>query len=119
VQGEEDGDEAYAEKLRQGLQERIDRNRGEFGDEGEQARLQYEGARQGMYVRVVIRGVPVEFTKGFRPHLPLIMGGLLPHECAMGLVSARVKRHRWHKKLLKSNDVLTFSVGWRRYQVRF
>ena len=70
-----------------------------------------------MYVRIVLRGVPVEFIKGFRPHLPLILGGLLPHECTMGLVSARVKRHRWHKKLLKSNDVLTFSVGWRRYQV--
>lgn len=36
VQDGEDGDEAYAEKLRQSLRDRIDRNRGEFGDEGEQ-----------------------------------------------------------------------------------
>lgn len=79
--------------------------------------MQYEGVRQGVYVKVVLRHVPFEFTKGFRPSLPLILGGLLAHESNMGIITARVKRHRWHRKLLKSDDVLTFSIGWRRYQV--
>lgn len=79
-------------------------------------RLQHEGLRQGLYVRIVIRDVPAAFTDGFSAQSPLILGGLLPHETAMGLIQARVKRHRWHRRILKSNDPLIFSVGWRRYQ---
>lgn len=68
-------------------------------------------------MKIVLKRVPYEFTKGFKPTIPLILGGLLAHESTMGIITARVKRHRWHKKVLKSDDVLTFSVGWRRYQV--
>jgi ribosome biogenesis protein BMS1 len=60
--------------------------------------------------------VAYEFTANFRAQLPVVMGGLLPHETAMGFINARVKRHRWHKRILKSNDPLIFSIGWRRFQ---
>ena len=114
--GDDEGDEEYLQSVRAELASRKNRNKIEFGDEGEQARFQHEGVRQGVYCRVVISDVPVEFLKGFKSTKPLVMGGLLPHESNMGLISARVKRHRWYKKVLKSNDVITFSVGWRRYQ---
>lgn len=67
-------------------------------------------------MRIVIKAVPVEFVENFDPKIPVIMGGLLPQEMNVGLIRCRVKRHRWHKRILKSNDPLIFSVGWRRYQ---
>jgi ribosome biogenesis protein BMS1 len=113
-EGMEDGEYVAAQRR---LQEELRaRNRMEFGEDGEQARLQLEGFRQGIYVRMVLRRVPVEFTASFRPQNPVIVGGLLPHETALGFIRARVKRHRWHKRVLKSNDPLIFSIGWRRFQ---
>jgi len=31
-------------------------------------------------------------------------------------VIARVKKHRWHQKVLKAQDPITISLGWRRFQ---
>ena len=103
----------------------------EFSEEGSSIRQQQlAGFGQGTYVRLLLHGVPAEFAEYFRPHTPLLLGGLLAHETVpqsakdtgvngldMGYLTARVKRHRWHKRILKSNDPLIFSIGWRRFQV--
>ena len=84
--------------------------------DGESNRVRYEGFRQGIYCRVRIDGIPAEFVESFNPIMPLVIGGLTPQETERGLVRCRFKKHRWHKKILKCNDPLVFSIGWRRFQ---
>jgi ribosome biogenesis protein BMS1 len=114
---EDDEDNNLIEKAQRQFELQSERNKNEFGEEGELARQSYEGFRQGLYVRIHLKGVPVEFIKNFSSSRPIIVGGLLPSETSMGFITARVKRHRWHKRILKSNDPLIFSIGWRRFQV--
>lgn len=33
-----------------------------------------------------------------------------------GFLNVKFKRHRWYNNLLKSNDPIIVSSGWRRYQ---
>merc|ERR1712232_483019 len=68
------------------------------------------------FVRIRLEDVPAAVVTQLRKDRPLILGGLLPGETRMGMVQMRVKRHRWHPKLLKSGDALLLSIGWRRYQ---
>lgn len=116
IRPEEAEEEKVVEIVKRKQEEQRMRNLAEFGEDGELIRLQHEGVRQGVYVRIIIRGVPVEFIANFDPKVPIVLGGLLAQETSMGLIRCRVKRHRWHKRVLKSNDPLIFSVGWRRYQ---
>lgn len=46
----------------------------------------------------------------------IICGGIQTYEEKDSLIHCRIKKHRWFPKLLRSNDPLIFSVGWRRYQ---
>mmetsp|Transcript_85966 Transcript_85966/g.179761 ORF Transcript_85966/g.179761 Transcript_85966/m.179761 type:complete len:1088 (-) Transcript_85966:52-3315(-) len=68
------------------------------------------------FVRIRLEDVPAACVAELRRDRMVILGALLPGEAQMGLVQVRVKRHRWHPKLLKSGDPLLLSVGWRRYQ---
>ncbi|KAL8956746.1 MAG: hypothetical protein Q9183_006229 [Haloplaca sp. 2 TL-2023] len=80
------------------------------------SRVRTEGHKAGTYARIVLENVPYEFSTGFNPRCPVLIGGLAPTEDRFGFVQIRIKRHRWHKKILKTNDPLIFSLGWRRFQ---
>lgn len=113
---DDEAENEYLETLKRQKEERLRRNKEEFGAEGERSRLRHEGFRQGLYCRIRIDGVPASFLSNFSPVHPLVIGGLTPQETNLGFVRCRLKKHRWHRKILKCNDPLVFSIGWRRFQ---
>lgn len=98
------------------LSKQAEANRRAFEAEDEETRHMLEGYRPGAYVRLQLTDIPCEFVEHFDPHYPILVGGLLASEQVMGYVQVRIKRHRWHPKILKTNDPLVFSMGWRRFQ---
>ncbi|NP_001184133.1 ribosome biogenesis protein BMS1 homolog [Xenopus tropicalis] len=113
---EGDADATYFDDLKGEMQKQAELNRAEFEDQEDDIRVQYEGFRPGMYVRVEIENVPCEFVVNFDPCYPLILGGLGNSEGNVGYIQMRLKKHRWHKRILKTKDPLIFSLGWRRFQ---
>ncbi|XP_004455573.2 ribosome biogenesis protein BMS1 homolog [Dasypus novemcinctus] len=112
----DEGESTYFDDLKGEMQRQAQLNRAEFEDQDDEARVQYEGFRPGMYVRIEIENVPCEFVLNFDPYYPIILGGLGNSEGNVGYVQMRLKKHRWYKKILKSRDPIIFSVGWRRFQ---
>ncbi|CCE65070.1 hypothetical protein TPHA_0J02500 [Tetrapisispora phaffii CBS 4417] len=98
------------------IAKQLDINNAEYEKMTPEQRQSIEGFKAGSYVRIVFDNVPMEFIENFDPQVPVVMGGLLPTELKFGVINARLRRHRWHKKILKSNDPLVLSLGWRRFQ---
>lgn len=110
------GEDEWYESQKSLLQKQQEINRREFEKLDETSRVRAEGYKAGTYARITLANVPYEFVAGFDPRFPLLIGGIQPTEERMGYVQVRIKRHRWHKKILKTNDPLIFSLGWRRFQ---
>ena len=113
---EEFGEDEWYDAQKAQIQKQITINRAEFESLDPNSRVRVEGYKAGTYARIVLEKVPYEFVATFNPRFPVIVGGLAPTEDRFGFVQVRIKRHRWHKKILKTNDPLIFSLGWRRFQ---
>ncbi|KAL8319770.1 hypothetical protein RB597_006505 [Gaeumannomyces tritici] len=113
---DEFGEDEWYESQKALIQKQLDINKAEYETLDDRQRVAVEGFKAGKYARIVIDGVPAEFSTNFNSRLPIIMGGLSATEDRFGFIQARIKRHRWHKKILKTSDPLIFSLGWRRFQ---
>ncbi|KAI8085304.1 hypothetical protein BDF21DRAFT_492064 [Thamnidium elegans] len=114
---EEDGPKMdFYEQKKAEIEQQLQMNREEFENDDIHTRAMVEGYRPGSYVRLLIKQMPCEFVENFDPTYPILVGGLLPTEDQFGWVQVRIKRHRWHPRILKTNDPLIFSMGWRRFQ---
>lgn len=112
---DEDKLDFYGEQKAE-IERKLKATRDEFADDDAETRALVEGYRPGAYVRLEISGVPCELVDNFNPRTPMIVGHLLAHEESFGYVQVRIKKHRWYPKILKTNDPLIFSLGWRRFQ---
>ncbi|KAI9741518.1 MAG: Glycoside hydrolase 2 (Mannanase, beta-galactosidase) [Claussenomyces sp. TS43310] len=113
---EEFGEDEWYDSQKAVIQKQLDINKAEFESLDEKSRVSVEGYRAGIYAKIVLENVPSEFVTRFNPRMPIIVGGLSATEERFGFIQVRIKRHRWHKKILKTNDPLIFSLGWRRFQ---
>ena len=113
---EQFGEDDWYEAQKAEIQKQISINRAEFDAMDVKSRVQVEGYKAGTYARIALENVPYEFASTFDPRCPIILGGLSATETRTGFVQVRIKRHRWHKRILKTNDPLIFSLGWRRFQ---
>lgn len=111
-----DSEEDYSRRIQEEVERKQALNETAFQDLTPAERVRLQGAPAGTYVRVVARGIPAEFVAHFDHSFPVILGGLQAHEHRLGLVRTRLKRHRWFKKILKTNDPFIVSLGWRRFQ---
>ncbi|KAK1060570.1 Glycoside hydrolase 2 (Mannanase, beta-galactosidase), partial [Friedmanniomyces endolithicus] len=116
VTAREFGEDEWYDAQKALLQKQQDINRAEFAKLDDTSRVRAEGYKAGTYARITLAAVPYEFVSNFHPRFPLLIGTLTATEERMGFVQVRIKRHRWHKKILKTNDPLIFSLGWRRFQ---
>ncbi|CAA0828567.1 P-loop containing nucleoside triphosphate hydrolases superfamily protein [Striga hermonthica] len=106
----------FFDKLKEEIELRKQVNIAELNELDEATRIEIEGYRTGTYLRIEVRDVPYEMVENFDPCHPILLGGLALGEENVGYMQARLKRHRWHKKVLKTRDPIIVSVGWRRYQ---
>ncbi|XP_027165394.1 ribosome biogenesis protein BMS1 homolog [Coffea eugenioides] len=106
----------FFDKLKEEIELRKQLNMAELNELDDDTRVEIEGYRTGTYLRLEVHDVPCEMVEYFDPTHPIIVGGLGHGEDSVGYMQVRLKRHRWHKKVLKTRDPIIVSIGWRRYQ---
>ena len=71
---------------------------------------------RGRYVKITLSDVRYALYRKFTPEQPILLCRINPSEDNFGFLRLRMKKHMWYTNILKSNDPLIFSMGWRRFQ---
>ncbi|ABN66231.2 predicted protein [Scheffersomyces stipitis CBS 6054] len=108
--------ETWYEFQKNKIAKQLEINKAEYENMDASTRIKIEGYKAGSYVKIVFSNLPCEFVENLQPEYPIVLGGLLATESRFGIMNVRIRRHRWHKKILKSQDPLILSLGWRRFQ---
>ena len=116
AENKDDGESSYYNNLQAEANNQTSLNRLEFDKMEDKMRVEYEGFRAGMYVRIEIKKMPYEFVENFDAKQLVVCGSLGVNEMNVGYCQVRMKKHRWHRKILKTKDPLIVSLGWRRFQ---
>jgi len=75
----------------------------------------YGHYRKGFYLKIDLQ-VEKEHSRLLDPAHPLILCALRHQEQAMAFVRVKIKKHRWFPHILKNQDPIIFSIGWRKFQ---
>lgn len=89
-ESENDDNQNIFENAKEDMSVRQGRNETEFRNLNHELRASIEGYRPGCYVRIVIEKFPCEFINSFDPSYPIIIGGILSSEAAIGHLQARL-----------------------------
>ena len=107
----------YFNELKQRAEQQDNINKQEYNTLDMQQSAKYIGYPPGSYIRITLNSIPCEFITNIQPNTPIIVGSLTTQELNTNCyIHARVKQHRWRKKLLKTRDPIIVSIGWRRFQ---
>ena len=72
----------------------------------------------GTYVRIDLKKIKRKNANHFDPNHPIILStlSLQETETQMGFIKIRFSKHLWYPKILKTNDPIILSIGWRKFQ---
>jgi len=70
----------------------------------------------GKFVRIDIHGLKNKVIEKFKSKKPLIICSVDIQEQATSFMKLKLEKHLYYPKILKSNDPIIYSIGWRRFQ---
>lgn len=72
---------------------------------------------KGLYIRIDIKKIKRKHANNFKPDFPLILCTTNLQENSFGFLKLKLTKHLWYPKILKNNDPIILSIGWRKFQV--